>query len=108
MSLNKLEAIQGLTNLKQLKPISPLSPREEWMRGEIVNSIDLISLSARLLLNQSIFIKTISDHGERALQYDNTIKVIKHLFECIDEGWMLQKEFNQIKKVFNIKLDKIV
>jgi len=108
MSLNKLEAIQGLTNLKQLKPISPLSPREEWMRGEIVNSIDLLSLSARLLLNQSLSIGQRAGKGEKALQYDNTIKVIKHLFECIEEGWMLKKEFNQIKKVFNIKLDKIV
>jgi len=43
--------------------------------------------------------------GEKALQFDKITKVVKYLFECIEEGWMMKKEFNQIKKDFNIKLE---
>jgi hypothetical protein len=106
MRLNKPKAIQGLTNIKRLKSIPSLSPLEEWEMGDTMNSIDLICLNARLLLNAKIINESDNmDDGEINLYVNNAMKTVKRIFECIDNGYMMKTEFDTIKREFNIRFD---
>ncbi|MDP3301967.1 MAG: hypothetical protein Q8S36_08390 [Sulfuricurvum sp.] len=106
MRSNKLESIQGLTNIEQLKPIASLSPLEEWQRGAIVNTIQICLLVSHILYNQKMLIDTAMDRGEKNLQFYNSTLIVKRLFGLIDDGYMIKKEFLQIKKDLKIKFDK--
>jgi hypothetical protein len=96
MRLNKLEPIQGLTNIKRLEPIPSLSP-------PIVSGATITLLIAHLLHDQSLLIDTVVDEGEKNLQFYTSMKMIKYLFKADKEGYMMLKEFNKIKRDFNIR-----
>jgi hypothetical protein len=105
MRLNKPKAIQGLTNIKRLKSIPSLSPREEWQRGGIVNAPKIFLLISHILYNQKILIDTVMDRGEKNLQLYTSTKMVKYLFKAGEEGCMMKKDFNQVKRDFKIRFD---
>lgn len=105
--MEKLEPIQSLTNLKHLKPIPPLSPREEWQRGAIVNAIEIILLISHVNYNAMMIIKDGKEWtGEKALLIDTHLLIVKRLLQIDEEqGYMMKKEFLQIKKEFKVTFD---
>jgi hypothetical protein len=107
MRSNKPKPIQDLTNLKRLKPICSLSPREEWQKGEIVNAIKIILLISHISYNAMMIIEDGKEWtGDKRLLINSHLLIIKRLFGLIDDGYMMKKEFLQIKKDFKIRFDK--
>jgi hypothetical protein len=107
MRLSKPKSIQDLTNLKRLKPIRSLSPREEWQRGAIVNAIEIILLISHVNYNVMMIIEDGKEWtGEKELLINSHLLIVKRLFGLIDDGYMMKKEFLQIKKDFKIRFDK--
>lgn len=105
--MEKLESIQSLTSLKLLKPISSLSPREEWQRGATVNAVKILLLISHVNYNAMMIIEDGKEWtGEKRLLIDSHLLIVKRLFHAVDEGYMMKKEFLQIKKDFKIKFDK--
>ena len=91
-----------------MKPIPSLSAREEWQRGAIVNAIEIILLISHVNYNAMMIIEDGKEWtGEKKLLIDSHLLIVKKLFELEKEqGYMMKKEFNQIKKDFKIKFDK--
>lgn len=105
--MEKLEPIQSLTSLKPLKPIPSLSPREEWQRGGTVNAVKILLLISHVNYNAMMIIEDGKEWtGEKRLLIDSHLLIVKRLFHAVDEGYMMKKEFLQIKKDFKIKFDK--
>jgi hypothetical protein len=107
MRLNKLEKLDlrySLPKVKRFKPIQPPT-REEWEMGDTMNSINLICLNVRLLLNAKIINESDMDDGEINLYVNNAMKTVSRIFECIDNGYMMKTEFDTIKRDFNIRFD---
>lgn len=105
--MEKLESIQSLTSLKPLKPISSLSPREEWQRGATVNAVKILLLISHVNYNAMMIIEDGKEWtGEKRLLIDSHLLIVKRLFQLEKEqGYMMKKEFSQIKKDFKIKFD---
>ncbi|MDO9207504.1 MAG: hypothetical protein Q7T91_04555 [Sulfuricurvum sp.] len=89
-----------------MKPIPSLSPREELQRGEIVSAPKIFLLISHILYNQKILIDMVMDRGEKNLQFYTSMKMVKYLFKVGEEGYMMRKEFYQIKKDLKIRFDK--
>lgn len=108
MRSNKPKPIQDLTNLKRMKPIPSLSAREEWQRGAIVSGIKINLLISYTLYNAMMILEDGKEWtGEKALLIDTHLLIVKRLLQIDEEqGYMMKKEFNQIKKDFKIKFDK--
>jgi hypothetical protein len=107
MRLNKLKAIQGLTNIKHLEPIPSLSPREEWQKGAIIGSVKILLLISYVNYDAMMIIEDGKEWtGEKALLIDTYLLIVKKLFGKLDEGYMMKKEFLQIKRDFKIRFDK--
>lgn len=106
MRSNKPKAIQGLTNIKRLKSIPSLSPREEWQRGKIVNWSHIALLISHVNYNAMMIIQDGKEWtGEKELLLNSHLLIVKRLFGLMDEGYMMKKEFMQIKSDFNIRFD---
>lgn len=107
MKSNKPKSIRDLTNLKRLKPIPSLTPREEWQRGAIVNAIKIILLISHINYNAMMIIEDGKEWtGEKRLLINSHLLIVKRLFGLIDDGYMMKKEFLQIKRDFKIRFDK--
>lgn len=107
MRSNKPKPIQDITNLKRLKPIPSLSPREEWQRGEIVNAVKILLLISYVNYDAMMIIEDGKEWtGDKALLVNSYMMITKRLFEKLDEGYMMKKEFMKIKKNLKIKFDK--
>ncbi|AFV98255.1 MULTISPECIES: hypothetical protein [unclassified Sulfuricurvum] len=107
MRSNELKTIQAVPKIKRLKPIPSLSPREEWQRGEIVNAVKILLLIAYVNHDAMMIIEDGKEWtGEKALLIDTYLLIVKRLFGYVDEGYMMKKEFNQIKKDLKIRFDK--
>ena len=106
MKSNKPKSIQDITNLKRLKPIPSLSPREEWQLGEIVSAVKILLLISYVSYYAMMIIEDGKEWtGDKALIFNSYMLIVKRLFELVDDGYMMKKEFNQIKRDFKIKFD---
>ena len=106
MKLSKPKSIQGLTEIKRLKPIGKLLQIEDWQNGAIVDSIKIILLISHVNYNAMMIIEDGKEWtGEKALIIDSHLLIVKRLFERMDDGYIMQKEFNRIKRDFKVKFD---
>jgi len=96
--LPKLSTLQNVTEITHLTPLPSLSP-------PIVSGVTINLLIAHLLHDQSLLIDTVMDAGEKNLKFYTSMKMIKYLFEMSDHNFMMQEEFNQIKRDFKIRFD---
>lgn len=106
-SMETLSLLQSVTSIKRLKPIPPLSPREEWQRGAIVNWSHISLLISHVNYNAMMIIEDGKEWtGEKELLLNSHLLIVKRLFGLMDdEGYMMKKEFLQIKKDFKIRFD---
>lgn len=106
MRSNKLEVIQELPKIQRLKAIPSISPIEDWQKGEIVNAIKILLLISYVNYDAMMIIEDGQEWTcDKALLINSYMLIVKRLFELVDDGYMMKKEFNQIKKNFKIKFD---
>ena len=103
MRLSELKTIQELPKIKRFKPI-PKPTLEEWETGDIIDGIQICLLISRLLFNLKI---KLDDENVSEFVFISYMTAVKLLFQKDkDQGYIMQKEFNQIKKDFNIRFDE--
>ena len=72
-----------------------------------MNAIQICLLISHVGYNAMMIIEDGKEWtGAKALLIDSHFLIVKRLFERIDEGYIMQKEFNQIKRDFNIRFDE--
>lgn len=103
MRLNKPKSIRDITNLKRLKPIPPLSPREEWIRGETVSAISILWLSVHILYETKMLLETNLSEGEIRRRFDTNMLMVKKLSEHEKEGYMMWRDFEEMRKAAGVK-----
>lgn len=105
--LEKLSLLQIFPKIQRLKPIPSLSPHEKLQRGEIVNAVKILLLIAYVNHDAMMIIEDGKEWtGDKALIIDSYLLIVKRLFGFLDDGYMMKKEFLQIKKDFKIRFDK--
>lgn len=71
-----------------------------------MNAIKINLLIAYILYDAKMLSENIKDVCETRLIFNSYMLIVKRLFELMDEGYMMKKEFNQIKRDLKIKFDK--